>query len=61
MDFDISTPCDVNKATENLCGSLDMFYTMLSKFEDMTFLHLMKEIAKGVDQGDLEKVMHDAH
>ncbi len=38
-----------------------MFYAMLSKFEDMTFLHLMKEIAKGVDQGDLEKVMQDAH
>jgi HSP90 family molecular chaperone len=26
-----------------------MFYNMLSKFEDMTFLHLMKEIANAVD------------
>jgi len=38
-----------------------MFYNMLSKFEDMTFLNLMQEIANGVDAGDLEKVMHDAH
>ena len=49
MDFDISTPIDVKKATETLCGSPVMFYTMLSKFEDMTFLNMMQEIAKGVD------------
>ena len=61
MDFDVSTPIDIKKATETLCGSPVMFYTMLSKFEDMTFLNLMQEIANGVDQGDLEKVMHDSH
>ena len=61
MDFDISTPIDIKKATETLCGSPVMFYNMLSKFEDMTFLNLMQEIANGVDAGDLEKVMHDAH
>lgn len=53
MDFDISTPIDTKKATETLCGSPVMFYNMLSKFEDMTFLHLMKEIANAVDAGDL--------
>lgn len=61
MDFDISSPIDVKKAIETLCGSPDMFYTMLSKFEDMTFLHLMGEIAKAVDMGDMEKLLHDAH
>jgi HPt (histidine-containing phosphotransfer) domain-containing protein len=61
MDFDISTPVDVKKATETLCGSPVMFYTMLSKFEDMTFLNLMREIAKAVERGDMEKLMHDAH
>jgi len=61
MDFDISTPVDTKKATETLCGSEVMFYTMLSKFEDMTFLHLMQEIANDVDSGDMEKYMHDAH
>jgi hypothetical protein len=49
MDFDIATPIDIKKATETLCGSPVMFYTMLSKFEDMTFLNLMQEIANGVD------------
>ena len=61
MDFDISTPIDVKKATETLCGNPSMFYTMLSKFEEMTFLHLMKEIAVGVDTQNLKKVMDDAH
>ena len=49
MDFDITTPIDIKKATETLCGSPVMFYTMLSKFDDMTFLNLMQEIANGVD------------
>ncbi len=61
MYFDFSTPIDIKKATETLCGSPFMFYTMLSKFEDMTFLNLMQEIANGIDQGDLEKVMLDSH
>ena len=61
MDFDISTPVDIKKATETLCGSPSMFYTMLSKFEDMTFLNLMELIAEDVDNGDMEKYMLDAH
>ena len=34
---------------------------MLSKFEDMTFLHLMEQIAIAVDNNDLLKMMNDAH
>jgi hypothetical protein len=61
MDFDISTPIDVKKATETLCGSTTMFYTMLSKFEDMTFLKLMQQIAISVDMKNIDKIMDDAH
>jgi hypothetical protein len=52
---------DIKKATETLCGSPSMFYTMLSKFEDMTFLNLMELIAEDVDNCDMEKYMLDAH
>jgi hypothetical protein len=50
MDFDISTPIDIARATETLCGSAQMFYMMLGKFEDMTFLKLMKDMADNVDK-----------
>ena len=49
MDFSIATPIDVARATETLCGSPQMFHMMLGKFEDMTFLQLMKLIADSVD------------
>lgn len=49
MDFEIVTPIDIKRATETLCGSSQMFYMMLGKFEDMTFLQLMKLIADHVD------------
>jgi hypothetical protein len=51
----------VKKATETLCGSTTMFYTMLSKFEDMTFLKLMQQIAISVDMKNIDKIMDDAH
>ncbi len=60
VDFDISTPIDVKKASENLMGP-KMFYMMLSKFEDMTFLDLMGKIAKDVEKGDLHSLKEDAH
>ena len=41
MDFDISHPIDVKRAIETLCGNPQMFYMMLEKFENMTFLNLM--------------------
>lgn len=50
MDFDINTPIDVKRATETLCGSPQMFYMMLSKFEDMTFLDLMNKLAIEYDK-----------
>jgi hypothetical protein len=53
MDFDIATPIDVKKAIETLCGNPTMFYTMLSKFEDMTFLDLMGKISKAVENNDM--------
>lgn len=49
MDFDIATPIDVKRATETLCGEPRMFYMMLGKFEDMTFLNLIGELAKQYD------------
>lgn len=61
MDFDISSPIDVKRATETLCGNPAMFYMMLSKFEDMTFLSLMKAIADAVDAGDMKLMMENAH
>ena len=41
-DFDVSSPIDEKKATEILCGNSNMFYMMLAKFEEMTFLQLMQ-------------------
>ena len=61
MDFDISTPIDVKRATETLCGSPQMFYMMLSKFEDMTFLQLMQKEADAIDAGDHKEIMEHAH
>lgn len=52
LDFDVTTPIDIKRATEVLCGSSQMFYMMLGKFEDMTFLHLMKVIADNVNAAE---------
>lgn len=68
MDFSIETPIDIKRATETLCGNPNMFYMMLSKFEDMTFLNLMQKIADAVDKAEgadpskteeYEKIYHD--
>jgi uncharacterized protein YjgD (DUF1641 family) len=48
-DFDISLPVDEKEATKILCGNTNMFFTMLGKFEDMTFLELMQKIAEAID------------
>jgi HPt (histidine-containing phosphotransfer) domain-containing protein len=61
MDFDVTTPIDVKRATETLCGNPAMFYMMLSKFEDMTFLNLMGLIADAVTAGDMKHMMEHAH
>jgi hypothetical protein len=60
VDFDISTPVDIKKATEILCGCPSIFYTMLSKFEEMTFLNRMELIAEDVNNGNMEKYGMDA-
>jgi len=49
LDVDISTPIDTKKATENLGGTPKMFYMMLAKFEDMSLLSCMRDIAIAVD------------
>ena len=61
MDFDISTPIDVKRGTETLCGNPAMFYMMLSKFEDMTFMNLMGACADAVDANDMKGLMDNAH
>ena len=61
MDFDVTTPIDIKRATETLCGSPAMFYMMLSKFEDMTFLNLMGLIAEAVNANDMSQMMDNAH
>lgn len=73
-DFDVSNPIDEKKATEILCGNSNMFYMMLAKFEEMTFLQLMQQIAEAVDEAEgyealpekernerMKKIMEPAH
>jgi HPt (histidine-containing phosphotransfer) domain-containing protein len=51
-DIDISNPIDTKKAIETLGGMPRMFYMMLSKFEDMSLLKCMSDIAQAVDSND---------
>lgn len=51
-DFDVSSPIDEKKATEILCGNSNMFYMMLAKFEEMTFMQLMQQIADAVNEAE---------
>ena len=73
-DFDVSRPIDEKKATEILCGNINMFYMMLAKFEEMTFMQLMQQIAQAIDEAQnyeglsekeklekMKKVMEPAH
>ena len=73
-DFDVSSPIDQKKATEILCGNSNMFYLMIAKFEDMTFMQMMQLIADAVDdaastdpsdeklyQEKMKKIMDPAH
>lgn len=61
MDFDVKTPLDTKRGIETMCGNPTFYYRMLAQFEDMTFLNLMGEIAKEVNNGDMFKMMEAAH
>lgn len=45
FDIDITHPIDIKKAVETLGGLPKMFYMMLSKFEDMSLMKCMSDIA----------------
>lgn len=38
-----------------------MFYMMLSKFEEMSLLKCMEDIARDIDKGDYQEYKNDAH
>ena len=61
IDIDISRPIDVKKAIEQLGGSPEMFYMMLEKFEDMSLLECLTNLAKDVNEQDFLKMKNDAH
>ena len=46
VNFDISTPIDIAKATKTLGGKSEIFYKMLQNFEHMTIQTIMKEMVK---------------
>ena len=47
--FNLSAPIDEEMALQTLCGSEQMFYMMLNKFEGMTFLEGMNRLAEAID------------
>jgi hypothetical protein len=49
LNIDISTAIDEKKAIEQLGSNPDLFYTMLEKFEDMSLLANMRDIAQDVN------------
>lgn len=61
IDIDTSRPIDLKKAIDQLGGSPEMFYMMLEKFEEMSLIECINNIANDVNDNNYLKMKNDAH
>lgn len=54
-------PLDPQKAIESLGGSESIYYSMLSKFEPMSLISSLEDMAKAVNEKDPAQVKGKAH
>ena len=61
LDLSLKFPLDPQKSIESLGGSESIYYNMLSKFEPMSLISGLEDMAKAVNDKDWAQVKGKAH
>ena len=61
VDFDLSLPLDYNKAVSALNGNEQLYFSMLSRFENSSLNECLTQLKEGIEGGELDKVYQGYH
>lgn len=61
MDLSLQFPLDIQKAIELLSGERNIYFTMLGKFEVMSLVPVMTDMALAVNLHDHLRIKNKAH
>ena len=48
VDYDISTPFDINKSLNKLGGNMSLYIGILTRFEEVSLMNIMESMATHV-------------